>query len=468
MSGNAPYTTLAANPTTPIPDEAIVHLNIGGHRFSTTAGTLLSKGENYFSALLSGRLPLARDECGAIFIDRNGRYFEPILDYLRTGSLALHFSMPWRMIAAEAEFYLLQGVLDFFRYGHAASLLVGGVADMDVANTEDRGEAMIEGARKPSFTVVGNRAGRNEKGSSGQLSSSRSFLPLASPSLLPLSPHHRFHLDARSSHSSGALFSALQPSTSTEAATGLVDINSPSNGSLIQSAGVASTVYDAALAGSSSERVSPPTSVQRSCTPPSSSDHLPPPFLAAAQSQLSHPSSSSRSPVPSVQVSFSDVADVVDLNANSLREGLLSRQANTREALTAFAACMRGVQRAASEGAVGVTLVLGEPEGAISRQGGPGLSYYRRYQRPRFVERLQVVTERELETLMASESGRETLFVLLSERGFSVRFLSVPCAVTLGPAANTDTTLHDGMLIYWGSVPLEQLLTATRKDVFSL
>ena len=163
-------------------------------------------------------------------------------------------------------------------------------------------------------------------------------------------------------------------------------------------------------------------------------------------------------------------AELVDLNALVLRERLLSRHIHSREAFGAFTLCMRAVQRAVSEGASGVTLVLGEPEGAITRQGqgAGGVSCFRRYQRPRFIERLQVVTERVLETMLGSEAGRETLYRLLCERGFAVRFLSVPCMVTSGPNAGADSTFHDGMLVYWGSVPLDQLLTATRKDVFSL
>src|SRR4051794_6034173 len=48
-----------------------------------------------------------KDEEGSIFIDRNGRYFEPILNYLRTGELFIPQSMPREAIMQEADFYCI-------------------------------------------------------------------------------------------------------------------------------------------------------------------------------------------------------------------------------------------------------------------------------------------------------------------------------------------------------------------------
>jgi BTB/POZ domain-containing adapter for CUL3-mediated RhoA degradation protein len=64
----------------------IIKLNIGGHMFVTTSQTLLGKGQNYFTTLLDNRFaPLKDGE--AYFIDRDGQYFTPLLEYLRTGEL---------------------------------------------------------------------------------------------------------------------------------------------------------------------------------------------------------------------------------------------------------------------------------------------------------------------------------------------------------------------------------------------
>ena len=55
----------------------IVNINVGGKVFQTTASTLKPGGqENFFSALLSGRVPVVRDAAQNIFIDRDGEIFE--------------------------------------------------------------------------------------------------------------------------------------------------------------------------------------------------------------------------------------------------------------------------------------------------------------------------------------------------------------------------------------------------------
>ncbi len=69
----------------------LVHLNVGGQRFSTSKNTLLSlQGEEtFFTSLLSGRIASNMDESGAYFIDRDPTLFRLILNYLRTQQLHL-------------------------------------------------------------------------------------------------------------------------------------------------------------------------------------------------------------------------------------------------------------------------------------------------------------------------------------------------------------------------------------------
>ena len=70
----------------------LVHLNVGGHRFSTSKRTLLSSlqtEETFFTSLLSGRIASNVDETGAYFTDRDPTLFKQILNYLRTQQLHL-------------------------------------------------------------------------------------------------------------------------------------------------------------------------------------------------------------------------------------------------------------------------------------------------------------------------------------------------------------------------------------------
>lgn len=81
----------------------IVHLNVGGTRFSTSRHTLMWVPDSFFTALLSGRISSLRDETGAIFIDRDPKIFATILNYLRTRDIDL--SVDIRAFRHEAEFY---------------------------------------------------------------------------------------------------------------------------------------------------------------------------------------------------------------------------------------------------------------------------------------------------------------------------------------------------------------------------
>ncbi|XP_028275577.1 SH3KBP1-binding protein 1 [Parambassis ranga] len=82
----------------------IIHLNVGGKRFSTSRQTLTWVPDSFFSSLLSGRISTLKDEDGAIFIDRDPSLFAPILNFLRTKELHPR-SINVHMLMHEAEFY---------------------------------------------------------------------------------------------------------------------------------------------------------------------------------------------------------------------------------------------------------------------------------------------------------------------------------------------------------------------------
>ena len=87
--------------------DSIIKLNVGGRKFITRYTTLTGFGlaENFFIPLLSGRFPIEKDEKGYIFIDRNGLYFEQVLDFLRTGELYCPTHLSKSRLLQEAKFY---------------------------------------------------------------------------------------------------------------------------------------------------------------------------------------------------------------------------------------------------------------------------------------------------------------------------------------------------------------------------
>jgi len=89
--------------------EPIVRLNIGGYCYVTTKQTLEIQGrENFFTRLISGQVPSIKDSKGQYFIDRDGKYFEPILEYLRTGDVVIPRDISLKSVVREANFYNLE------------------------------------------------------------------------------------------------------------------------------------------------------------------------------------------------------------------------------------------------------------------------------------------------------------------------------------------------------------------------
>lgn len=61
----------------------VVGLNIGGEKFTTRLSTLTKYPDSMLGAMFSGRHKLDADRNGDYFIDRNGKYFHYILEFLR-------------------------------------------------------------------------------------------------------------------------------------------------------------------------------------------------------------------------------------------------------------------------------------------------------------------------------------------------------------------------------------------------
>ncbi|XP_019616694.1 PREDICTED: BTB/POZ domain-containing protein KCTD19-like [Branchiostoma belcheri] len=91
----------------------IVTLNVGGHIYTTARSTLTRYPDSMLGAMFGGDLETLRDDQGRYFIDRNGRMFEHVLNFLRTGQLVLpedFKELP--LLEMEADFYQIQPLIE--------------------------------------------------------------------------------------------------------------------------------------------------------------------------------------------------------------------------------------------------------------------------------------------------------------------------------------------------------------------
>ena len=73
-----------------VSDDDIVHLNVGGQKFTTTRATLCQVEGSLLATMFNGRWEdrVKRDKDGVVFFDFNPEYFGWILDYLRAKKIS--------------------------------------------------------------------------------------------------------------------------------------------------------------------------------------------------------------------------------------------------------------------------------------------------------------------------------------------------------------------------------------------
>ena len=89
-----------------------INLNIGGRRFTTSLQTLTKDPDSMLAAMFSGKFEVKPSEDGTFFIDRDGKHFRFILNYLRDGELIVPEGATFlKELEAEAKFYQIKGLL---------------------------------------------------------------------------------------------------------------------------------------------------------------------------------------------------------------------------------------------------------------------------------------------------------------------------------------------------------------------
>lgn len=64
---------------------SFVTFTVSGQRFTTAKDTLFKEPSSRLALLARGALPCVKDDTGAIFLDRDSKYFQLLLNYLRDG-----------------------------------------------------------------------------------------------------------------------------------------------------------------------------------------------------------------------------------------------------------------------------------------------------------------------------------------------------------------------------------------------
>ena len=96
----------------------IVNLNVGGRLFTTSVQTLTKDPNSMLAAMFSGEFDVKRSSDGTYIIDRDGKHFQYILNFLRDGKLILpdHQEDAFlKKLEAEAKYYQIQGILNELR-----------------------------------------------------------------------------------------------------------------------------------------------------------------------------------------------------------------------------------------------------------------------------------------------------------------------------------------------------------------
>lgn len=119
-----------------------VSLNVGGEIYTTTLDTLTRCRDSMLGAMFTGQIPVLRDTQGNIFIDRDGKVFRYILNYLRSSCLDLPNGFSeLALLRREADFFQIRPLLQEIRRYEASvplSLRGGPLGALLIVNVDSK------------------------------------------------------------------------------------------------------------------------------------------------------------------------------------------------------------------------------------------------------------------------------------------------------------------------------------------
>ncbi|XP_005987540.1 BTB/POZ domain-containing adapter for CUL3-mediated RhoA degradation protein 2 [Latimeria chalumnae] len=136
-----------------------VRLNVGGSLYYTTV-QVLTRHDTMLKAMFSGRMEVLTDKEGWILIDRCGKHFGTILNYLRDDTVVLPKSrLEIKELMAEAKYYLIQGLVDICQPAlQEKKDCYEPVCTIPIITSPKEEEKLIESCTKPVVKLLYNRS----------------------------------------------------------------------------------------------------------------------------------------------------------------------------------------------------------------------------------------------------------------------------------------------------------------------
>ncbi|MFH4979184.1 hypothetical protein AB6A40_005893 [Gnathostoma spinigerum] len=152
---NAHLTTVAGPPS------QYVKINVGGALYYTTIATLV-KHDSMLRAMFSGRMEVLTDEDGWVLIDRCGKHFGTILNFLRDGNVPLPDCRVETMeILAEAKYYLIQDLIlqcqNWLRLMKKEDVEPVGLCKVPIVHSKKDCDYIVSSTAKPVIRLLINR-----------------------------------------------------------------------------------------------------------------------------------------------------------------------------------------------------------------------------------------------------------------------------------------------------------------------
>uniref|UniRef100_F1L7G8 BTB/POZ domain-containing adapter for CUL3-mediated RhoA degradation protein 3 n=1 Tax=Ascaris suum TaxID=6253 RepID=F1L7G8_ASCSU len=143
------------------PPSQYVKLNVGGALYSTTISTLI-KHDSMLQAMFSGRMEVLTDSDGWVLIDRCGKHFGTILNFLRDGSVPLpDCRVETLEILAEAKYYLIQELVqqcqDWLSIMKKEDVEPVGLCKVPIICTKKDCDRIVGSTTKPVIKLLLNR-----------------------------------------------------------------------------------------------------------------------------------------------------------------------------------------------------------------------------------------------------------------------------------------------------------------------